>query len=145
MSNTSLKPERKSFTADEAAVKKCGSLVVSVMFLMVQTRPDLAQSVSVLLLTNPDKSHIGAAKQFIKVPWGSIELRLGFRGNLELLKGYVNADFAGDLATRRSTAGYVFNLGSGAVSWCPKRQTTIALSKCEAEYMGQTQTMKEAI
>ncbi|XP_057543525.1 uncharacterized mitochondrial protein AtMg00810-like [Amaranthus tricolor] len=35
--------------------------------------------------------------------------------------GYYDADYAGDLNTRRSTTGYVYNLGSGAVLWCSKR------------------------
>ncbi len=47
--------------------------------------------------------------------------------------------------TRRSTSGYVFNVGSAAISWSSKRQATVALSSCEAEYMGQTQATKEAI
>lgn len=47
--------------------------------------------------------------------------------------------------TRRSTAGYLFNIGSGAISWQFKRQSVVALSTCEAEFIGQTQATKEAI
>jgi hypothetical protein len=47
--------------------------------------------------------------------------------------------------TFRSTAGFIFNIGSGAISWSSKRQPTIALSTCEAEYQAQTQALKEAI
>ena len=47
--------------------------------------------------------------------------------------------------SRRSTSGFVFNLGSGAISWSSKRQPTVALSSCEAKYMGQTQAVKEAV
>ena len=36
-------------------------------------------------------------------------------------------------------------MGSAAVSWSSKRQATVALSTCEAEYIGQTQATKEAI
>ena len=39
----------------------------------------------------------------------------------------------------------MFNIGSGAISWSSKRQLTVALSTCEAEYMAQTVAAKEAI
>lgn len=61
------------------------------------------------------------------------------------LTGYTDADWAGDRDTRRSTLGFVFNIGSGAISWSSKRQPTVALLSCEAEYMDQTQATKEAI
>jgi hypothetical protein len=46
---------------------------------------------------------------------------------------------------KRSTSGYLFNVGSGAISWSSKRQPTVALSTCEAEYHGQGEAAKEAI
>lgn len=61
------------------------------------------------------------------------------------LTGYSDADWAGDPSTRRSISSYIFNLGSGAISWQSKRQPTAALSTCEAEYIGQTQATKEAV
>ncbi len=61
------------------------------------------------------------------------------------MAGYTDADWAGDRDTWRSTSGFVFNVGSGVISWSSKRQPTVALSTCEAEYMGQTQTTKEAV
>lgn len=47
--------------------------------------------------------------------------------------------------TRRSTSGYLFNIGSGAISWSSKHQPTVALSSCEADYIGETQATKDAI
>ena len=61
------------------------------------------------------------------------------------MTGFTDSDWAGDHETRRSTSGYVFNIGSGAISWSSKRQSSTALSSCEAEYIGQTQATKEAI
>ncbi|GJX59599.1 PLAC8 family protein [Tanacetum coccineum] len=49
----------------------------------------------------------------------------------------------GDHDTRRSTSGYVCLLGSGAISWCSKRQPTVSLSTTEAEYRASTMTAQE--
>jgi hypothetical protein len=65
---------------------------------------------------------------------GTIDIQLTFRGELTDLVGYSDSDWGGDPATHRSTAGFVFNIGSGAISWSSKRQPTVALSTCEAEY-----------
>jgi hypothetical protein len=70
---------------------------------------------------------------------------LVFKGTIQPLSGYTDSDWAGDQNTRRSTSGYVFSLGSAAISWSAKRQPTVSLSSCKAEYIGQTNTTKEAI
>ena len=61
------------------------------------------------------------------------------------IRGFVDADWAGDLDQRRSTSGYVFNLFGGAVSWMSKKQSVVALSTTEAEYMAATHASKEAV
>ena len=50
--------------------------------------------------------------------------------------GYTDADWAGSSYDRRSTSGYIFSFGSGAVSWSSKKQPIVALSSTEAEYRG---------
>jgi hypothetical protein len=72
-------------------------------------------------------------------------LRLAYKSRLQRLTGSTDADWAGCRNTRRSTAGYDVNIGSGAISGQSKRQTVVALSTCEAEFMGQTQATKDAI
>ena len=59
--------------------------------------------------------------------------------------GYTDADWGGDQVDRRSTTGFAFLFGGGAVSWSSKKQRTVALSSTEAEYMAATQATKEAI
>jgi hypothetical protein len=61
------------------------------------------------------------------------------------LIGFCDADFAGDLDTRKSTTGYVFTLGGGAISWASKRQPTVAASTTETEYMAASSAAREAL
>ena len=49
--------------------------------------------------------------------------------------GYSDSDWAGDIVTRRSTSGYVFQLGQSTISWCSKRQHTVAKFSTKAEYV----------
>eukprot|EP00253_Pinus_taeda_P016501 PITA_16501 len=47
-------------------------------------------------------------------------------------------DWAGTVDDRKSTSGYVFHMGSGAISWASKKQSIVALSTTEAEYVAST-------
>ena len=61
------------------------------------------------------------------------------------LEGYTDADWAGYKADRRSTSGFVFSLGIGAISWSSKKQPIVALSSTEAEYRGAVVAACEAV
>ena len=59
--------------------------------------------------------------------------------------GYSDAEWAGDLDDRRSTSGNVFKLSGAAVSWRSKKQSSVALSTAEAEYMALASAAQEAV
>ena len=59
--------------------------------------------------------------------------------------GYSDADWAGDLDNRKSTSGYIFNLCGGAASWRSKKQSCVALSTAEAEYMALASAAQETV
>ena len=65
--------------------------------------------------------------------------------NAKDLVGYSDADWAGDVNDRKSTSGYVFEICGGAVSWRSKKQSCVALSTAEAEYMALASATQEAI
>ena len=53
--------------------------------------------------------------------------------------------WAGDSSDRRSTAGYIFQLGLGLISWSSKMLRALSLSSCEAEYRADKEVAKEVI
>eukprot|EP00253_Pinus_taeda_P010284 PITA_10284 len=58
---------------------------------------------------------------------------------------FTDADWAGSSVDRKSTSGYCFSVGSGMVSWCNRKQKSVALSSTKAEYMAANTTTCEAI
>jgi hypothetical protein len=122
-------------------------IIGSLMYIMLGTRGDIAYAVSVAsrYLANPGPQHMTMARRILRYLKGTAAFRLTYKGHLQTLKGFTDADWGGCRDTRRSTAGYLFNIGSGAISWQSKRQSIVALSTCEAEFIGQTQATKEAI
>ncbi|GKV45648.1 hypothetical protein SLEP1_g52709 [Rubroshorea leprosula] len=60
-------------------------------------------------------------------------------------QGYSDSDWAGDLDDRKSTSGYYFNFGATSFSWSSKKQSVVALSTCEAEYVAVASSACQAI
>ncbi|GKV51828.1 hypothetical protein SLEP1_g58452 [Rubroshorea leprosula] len=67
------------------------------------------------------------------------------KGDQTDLAGFTNSDYARDLDDRKSTSGFVFMLGSGAISWSSKKQPIVTLSTTEAEYVAATSCACQAI
>ena len=71
---------------------------------------------------------------------------LVYGGNKELVvKGYVDTSFDTDPDDSKSQTKYIFILNGGAVSWCNSKQSVVAGSICEAEYIAASEaTLKES-
>jgi hypothetical protein len=49
-----------------------------------------------------------------------------------------DADWASDASDHKSVSGYVTTMAGSAISWSSKKQTSVALSTAEAEYIATT-------
>jgi len=122
------------------------SLVGSLIYIAVGTRPDLAFAIATLskFNTKPTTVHFLATKRLLRYLKQTIGMALVY-GAVDNLIGYTDSDFAGDLNDRKSTSGYVFTLAGAAVSWKSKKQSLVSLSSTEAEYISCSEAAREAI
>ena len=137
-------------TEDEEAVDQplYQSLIGSLMYLATCTRPDIAYSVGVLarFSSKPNQSHWTAAKRVLRYLKGTSNLGIVFRGdNSDVPLAFSDADWAGDIGDRKSTSGYMFCIAGGPVSWRSKKQSTVALSTAEAEYVALSSAAQECV
>ncbi|KAM1747093.1 hypothetical protein ACFX11_013661 [Malus domestica] len=123
------------------------SAIGSLMYAMICTRPDIAYAVSITsrYQSNPGLEHWAAVKTVLKYLRRTKDMFLVYGGAAELrVEGYTDADFQSDVDDRSSNSGYVFTLNGGAVSWKSKKQSVIADSTTEAEYVATAEAGKEA-
>ena len=124
------------------------SLVGSMMYLAVCTRPDLAMAVSTLsrYCQNPKMEHWEAAKRVLRYIKGTVGEGLAYSPGEEVaVWGYSDASYGSDDKTKRGRSGFVFMSGGAAVSWGSKLQDVVALSSTEAEYMAICYAMQEGL
>ena len=129
-------------------VKLYLEIVGSLIYLMTCTRPDLCYVVTYLSqhLSKPMKSHYGMAKQVLRYLKGTHNRCLKFvKGTQLKLVGYSDSDWAMS-DDRRSISGYAFKLcdESSLISWKSRKQSIVALSSCEAEYVALATATQEA-
>ena len=81
-----------------------------------------------------DPSHLVVAKRVLKYIQGTLNYGIKYDKKVEAnVIGFCDSDWAGCMDEMKSTSAYVFSLGSGAFSWCSKKQQIDAQSFTEAE------------
>ena len=96
--------------------------------------------------SNLGVDHWTTVKNILKYLKRTKHMFLVYGGDKELVvNGYVDASFDTDPDDYKSQTGYVFLLNGGAVSWCSCKQSVVAGSTCEAEYMAASEAAQEAI
>ena len=123
------------------------SAIGNLMYVMVCTRPDIAHAVEIVskFMSRPRKQHQEVVKWIMRYLKGSSDTCLCFTGASLKLQSYVDADFAGDIDSRKSTTGFVFTLGGIVISQASNLQKIITLSTIEAKYVIAIEARKEII
>jgi hypothetical protein len=96
---------------------------------------------------NPGIHHRIVVKNVLKCLQNTKDMVLVYGGCEEELsvKGYVDASFHTDPDNSKSQTGYVFLVNGGAVSWRSSKQSLVAQSTMELEYMVAAEAADEAV
>ncbi|GKC58374.1 zinc finger, CCHC-type containing protein [Tanacetum coccineum] len=116
------------------------------MYAMTSTIPDIAYAVSRLsrFTSNPSRQHWQAITKVFKYLKGTMNYGLSYVGYPSVLEDYSYASWRNHVEDSSSTSGWVFLLGGGAISWASKKQTCIAGSTMESEFVALAAAGKEA-
>lgn len=131
--------------------RKYREAVGSLIYLTLCTRPDLSYVVSKLsqYFSGPTEEQWTTVKHVLKYLKCTNDKMLCYRKCDEGLRmvAYSDADWAGDTNDRRSTSGYCVSLCKNGppISWKTRKQPTVALSTCEAEYIALAATTQECL
>ena len=117
------------------------------MYAMVCTRLDITYAVGIVsrFMSRPRKQHWEVVKWILRYLRGSSDTYLYFTGASLKLKDYVDANFASDINSRKSTTEFVFTLGGTAIFCASNLQKIVTLSTIEVEYVAVTKAGKEMI
>ena len=98
-------------------------------------------------MENPTQEHCNRVKRILRYIKGTEDYGLFYKkGDLKgELIGYNDSDFAGDCNDWKGTSGHIFFFGGMAVSWSSQKQSIVALSSCEAEYIAATSATCQAV
>ncbi|KAA0043130.1 gag/pol protein [Cucumis melo var. makuwa] len=122
------------------------SAVGSLMYAMLCTRPDICYSVGIFsrYQSNPGHDHWTVIKNILKY-LKTKDYMLVYGSKDMILTGYTDSDFKTNKDARKSTSGSIFTLNGGAVVWRSIKQSCIADSTMEVEYVAACEAAKEAV
>ncbi|MDR3401435.1 MAG: reverse transcriptase domain-containing protein [Chthoniobacter sp.] len=143
--------EEETLPANIANEVSYSALVGSLQYAALATRPDIAHAVNSLArgLSAPTANHRAAAWRVLRYLAGTPSLGLLFGGapSSRPLVAYSDANWAGPDGNNdgTSTSGWIVRIGTGPVSWCSKKQTMVALSSMESEYVAASLACQEVV
>ena len=118
--------------------------VIGALQYLSFTRPDIAFAVNKLaqFMHRPTTGHWSLTKRLLRYLKGTVGHGLVINRESPIsLHAFSDADWAGNQDDRTSTSAYVLFLGSNVISWCSRKQKSVARSSTEAEYRGSTDSL----
>ena len=131
-------PKLAEGKASPELLRSYQSIIGSLLYLMIGTRPDIAYAVTKLaqFAANPSQEHLNSAKYICHYLAGTKDYSIVYDGKTAKgIAAYTDSDWASDPITRQSVTSYFFKLARGPIIWQSQAQTTVAHSSTEAEYM----------
>ncbi|GJT50055.1 retrovirus-related pol polyprotein from transposon TNT 1-94 [Tanacetum coccineum] len=126
---------------------KYRGMIGSLLYLTA-SRPDIMFSVCLCarFQEDPKTSHLEAVKRIFRYIKGTMHLGLWYPkgSDIETIV-YADSDHAGDYVDRKSTSGVCTFMGCCLTSWFSKKQTALAISTTEAEYVSAGKTCQQAL
>lgn len=121
-------------------------IIGSLMYLMSCTRPDIVYAVGKLsrYTSNPGAKHWQGIIRVLKYLRFTRDYGLHYTRYPAVLEGYSDANWISNVKDSKSHSGYVFTLGGAAVSWKSSKQTVIARSTMESEFIALDKCGEEA-
>ncbi|GJT64849.1 putative ribonuclease H-like domain-containing protein [Tanacetum coccineum] len=141
------KPLVKDGDADDVDVHLYRSMIGSLMYLTA-SRPDIMFAVCACarFQVTPKTSHLLAVKRIFRYLKGKPTLGLWYsRDSPFELVAYTDSDYAGATQDRKSTTGGCQFLGNRLISWQCKKQTVVATSTTEAEYVAAASCCRQIL
>ena len=118
------------------------------MYAMLCTRPDVCLAISLAgrYQSNLGVDHRTVVKNILKYLKRTKDMFLVYGGDKELaVNVYTDESFDTDPDDSKSQTRYVFILNGGAVSWCSSKQSVVAGSTCEAEYIAASEAANDGV
>ena len=117
---------------------------------LCNTIPDICYVVGIVsrFMSKPKWSHYQAAVRILRYVKGTLKYGVLFLSERKIeseFLSYSESDWCRDRVDRRSTSGYLFKFLGGPISWCSKKQSVVALSTCETEYIPSALTACQAV
>lgn len=131
---------------DKNIEKECRKIIGCLSYAVLGTRPDLCIALSILsrYQNNANEILLSALKRVLRYVKHTISYKLIFKCNSDMLVGYCDANWGGDLQDRKSTTGFCFMFANCLISWCSKKQASVSLSSTESEYIAVSMAASEA-